>query len=633
MLEGLLAILADPMMIAALLLAVTAGVFMGAVPGIGGKLAIVLVLPFLLGMDTTVAAVFLLAMHSVIHTGGPIPSILIGVPGSGPDAATVVDGYPMNRNGQAERALGAALGASVVGGAVGVICLAGLVPVAEKLVYFAGPRERFLLMLLGLSLVAALSSNQPLRGIIVCCFGLLVASIGMDPITGTVRFAGAQLFLWEGVNQIGAILAFFAIPEILSLQSDPPAQVGGRLHRTRSETLSGLRDVLRHRWLTLRTAFIGVVASAIPGLGGQAASWIAYGHAVNSSERPESFGTGRVEGVIGPEAANNSKEGGSLITTLFLGIPSSSGMAVLFSALLALGIMPGTLMLSGKTTMIWIFIWALFLANLVSAAVFLGSAGVLTRIVGLSREYLFPAAISLALTGIYLSALNWQTFVVVFFLGALGMFMKLKEWPRAPFALAIILGGPGELAFRQSQDIWGWGFLFDPFSLFIFALIALSLRSGWQRGKASSEIAQPRSATLMGAIAMVFLMGGLASFSYPVAAAALPVAVSVIGLACMTIAWLSERRKRPSPGPETALISAHLMSLSWLGGSVLGVILLGISPGLPVLATGYLLFARGVRRLSAILFGASMALIMELLLVQLSGLALFRGLVLEFLRW
>ena len=214
---SLFTLIGSPYYMGLILLAIPIGMFFGAIPGLGGKLGIVLMIPFVFGMDMVAGAVFLLAMHSVVHTGGSIPSILFGIPGTGPDAATIVDGYPMSQQGRAGQALGASLGASGIGGVIGAIVLAALLPVLKPVVLSFSPAEFFLLAILGITFIATLSGNSLIKGLIVGMFGLMLAFVGLDPQTGTDRFTFSMLFLWDGIDIITAILALFAVPEMIAL--------------------------------------------------------------------------------------------------------------------------------------------------------------------------------------------------------------------------------------------------------------------------------------------------------------------------------------------------------------------------------------------------------------------------------
>jgi TctA family transporter len=462
--SSLIGLVTSPQMVFLILLAIPIGMFFGAVPGLGGKLGIVILIPFVFGMDAVEGAVFLLAMHAVVHTGGSIPSILFGVPGTGADAATVLDGFAMTRNGEAGRALGASLGASAMGGVIGAIVLAGLLPVLEPVILAFSPSEFFLLAILGITFIAVLSGADMLKGVIVGCYGLMLAFVGMDPQTGIQRFTFDYLFLWDGIDIITAILALFAVPEMITLG----VKGGAVSHVTRRaanysfrEVIEGIVDVFRHRWLALRTAVIGAVIGMIPGLGGDAASWICYGHAVQSSKTPERFGKGAVEGVIAPETANNSKEGGSLLPTLFFGVPGSSGMAIMIGAFLVLGIQPGPMMMVEQLDLVWTLIWTLVIANLVCVVMFLAIA----RWLGLLSF----------IRGAYLGHARWENLVMLVVLGAVGYGLQRFDWPRAPFVIGLVLGPIAENSLHKALGIWGPAFFVRPISLILIGLIVLSV--------------------------------------------------------------------------------------------------------------------------------------------------------------
>jgi TctA family transporter len=413
-------------------------------------------------------------MHSVVHTGGSIPSILFGVPGTGPDAATIVDGLPMTQKGEAGRALGASLGASAVGGVIGALFLAALIPVLEPVVLSFSPAEFFLLAILGITFIALLSGNSLLKGVIVGFFGLMLAFVGMDPQVGITRYAFGQLFLWDGVDIITAILALFAIPEMIALGVKGGSMSGVSMQAANysmRDLGQGIGDVFRHWGLTLRTSIIGAAIGVIPGLGGDAASWICYGHAVQSSKTPERFGKGAVEGVIAPETANNSKEGGALLPTLFFGVPGSSGMAVMLGAFIILGIQPGPLMMVNHLDLVWTMIWALVVANLVAVVMFLAVArwvGLLSFVRG---GLLIPFVLVLALLGSYLSRGQWENMLIILGLGLLGYGLKRFNWPRPPFVIGLVLGPIAEDSLHKALALWGPSFLLRPISIILVVII------------------------------------------------------------------------------------------------------------------------------------------------------------------
>lgn len=476
--EALLSVVGSLHLMGLIILAVPIGMFFGAIPGLGGKLGIVLMIPFVFGMDPVAGAVFLLAMHAVVHTGGSIPSILFGVPGTGPDAATIVDGYPMTQRGEAGRALGASLGASGFGGVVGALFLAAMLPILRPVVLSFSPAEFFLMAIFGITFIATLSGNSLIKGLLVGMFGLMLAFVSLDPFTGTQRYTFGQLFLWEGIDVITAVLGIFAIPEMIALgvKGGSIAEVGNKAARYNlSQVIDGIFDVFRHFWLSVRTAVIGAGIGMIPGLGGDAASWICYGHAVQSSKTPERFGKGAVEGVIAPETANNSKEGGSLLPTLFFGVPGSSGMAIMLGAFVMLGIQPGPMLAMTGMDLVWTLIWTLVVANVLAVIMFIACAPAFGALSFVRGGLLIPFVITLAFLGSYLSHSAWQNIVILCALGVFGYFLKRNGWPRPPFVIGLVLGPIAEDSFHKALAIWGPSFFLRPMSLVMIALIVASI--------------------------------------------------------------------------------------------------------------------------------------------------------------
>lgn len=493
-LAALVTVVGSPYHLLLLLIAVAAGLFFGAIPGLGGKLGIVLAIPFVFGMDAAAGAIFLIAMHAVVHTGGSLPSILFGVPGTGPDAATIVDGLPMTRRGEAGRAMGAALGASGVGGVIGGFFLLAALPFIRPLVLSFGPAEFFFLALFGITFIAMLSGNSLVKGLMVGFLGLMMAFVSLDPHTGTQRYTFDMLFLWDGVDIITAVLALFAIPEMIALGAS-----GGAMALAGAQSASygyrgvfqGLGDVFRHWGLTIRTSILGAVIGTIPGLGGDAASWICYGHAVQSSKTPERFGKGAVEGVIAPETANNSKEGGSLLPTLFFAVPGSSGMAILLGALVMLGIQPGPSMALTGMDMVWTMMWALMLANVMAVFVFLAFAPSFSYLSYLRGSLLIPFVLTLTYLGSYLGHRAWENLVLLTLLGGLGYLLKKHGWPRPPFVIGLILGPIAEDSFHKSIDIWGPAFVLRPGALTLIFLTIMSIVIFfWRKRRASGTRAE-----------------------------------------------------------------------------------------------------------------------------------------------
>ena len=477
----LFTMLTTPYYLWLMLIAVLIGIWVGITPGIGGKLSIALAIPFVFGWEMIPGAIFLLTMHAVNGTSGQISSIMFGVPGDGDDAATVLDGHPMAQKGEAGRALGASMTASGVGGIIGAIVFALMIPVLEPVVLAFSPAEFFLLALLGITFIAFLAGGSGIfKGIIVGLYGMMLGTIGMDPQTGTARYSGDYLFLWDGLSLVTAVLAIFAVPEMIAL-----GVKGGAISAVSKEAakysyrqlFDGVLEVPRHWWLVIRTSVIGAVIGMIPGLGGSAAAWICYGHAVQSSGTPERFGKGAVEGVIAPETASNAKEGGSLLPTLFFGIPGSSGMAILLGAFLILGIQPGPTLITQNLELVWMLIWALVVGNIMAVVILLFFARWVALLTFVRGELLIPFVLILCVVGAFVNEAQWENLVILVVLSAIGYGLLRADWPRAPFVIGLVLGPIAEESLHKALALWGPGFFLRPLSLVLIALIALTI--GW----------------------------------------------------------------------------------------------------------------------------------------------------------
>jgi len=491
MFSTLLAMLTSPKMMGLMLVAVLIGIVVGATPGIGGRLSIALAIPFVFGMDMTLGAVFLLTMHAVNGTSGQISSIMFGVPGDGDDAATTVDGYPMAKKGEAGRALGASITASGYGGIVGAIVFAVMIPILEPVVLAFSPAEFFLLAILGITFIAFLAGGgQIFKGMIVGLFGMMLATIGMDPQTGTPRYAGDFLFLWDGISLVTCVLAIFAVPEMIALaaRGGSIAAVGGDIGVSYRQLFSGVLEVPRHWFLATRTAIIGAVIGMIPGLGGSAAAWMCYGHAVQTSKTPERFGKGAVEGVIAPETASNAKEGGSLLPTLFFGIPGSSGMAVMMGAFLILGIQPGPAMLTKNLDLVWTLIWALVVGNLMAVSILLFATRWVAVLTFINGSVLVPFILSVVIMGAYINESQWENLVILMVMSVIGFGLLKFNWPRAPFVIGLVLGKVAEESLHKALDLWGMSFFTRPLSLVLIGMIVATIAFAiWQNVRSSKR--------------------------------------------------------------------------------------------------------------------------------------------------
>ena len=481
----------DPSILLLMLLATLVGNFFGVVPGIGGQVALALLIPFCYGMEPFYGLAFLLSMHAVVHTGGAIPSILFAIPGEGPTAATILDGYPMCKQGRAGEAMGAMLAGSAVGGIVGAVVLALCIPILKPIIIYFGSPEIFALLILGMTFVVILSRESIQRGLVAALLGLLIGTIGLDPNTGVGRYTFDQLWLWDGISMISIAIGIFAFAEIIDLgalgSGGTIAQEGAKM--TWSQLWKGTSAVFREWPLTLRSSLIGTFVGIIPGLGADVATWIAYGNAVQTCKNSENFGKGDIRGVIAVETTNNSKEGGALLPTIAFGIPGSGGMALLLGAFLILGVTPGPKMLTEHLDMVWGMIWVLIISNIIGAATLYPLAGYLGKLALVRVSLLLPPIMVTAAIGASVEKPQWQEMVVVCFFGLLGYGMKKWEYPRAPMILGFILGPLGEKYLLNSLNAWGMAFALRPLVIVIMVLGISSLAySMWHAHREKSEI-------------------------------------------------------------------------------------------------------------------------------------------------
>lgn len=460
-----------------ILLGIPIGCFFGAVPGLGGKLALAVFIPFVYGMDPIPGFAFLLSMHAVVHTAGQYPSIMFGIPGTGPDAATIVDGYPMAQKGEAGRAIGASLMASGIGGLIGALLMALVIPIVRPVVLSFSPSEFFMMAVFGITLISMVSGKLLMKGLIVGTLGLALSYVGMDPQTGVIRFGFGQIFLWGGLDLISAVVGVFALAEMVSL-----GVKGGSIAKTKPVSgftfkgvFEGMLDVPRNWFLSLRCSIIGFLIGVVPGLGGDAATWICYGHAVQTSKDPDSFGKGNVQGVIAPECANNSKEGGALIPTIAFGIPGSSGMAVLLGAFLILGLQPGPMILIDHLDLVWSMVWVLAFANVIAVIMLLSITKWAAQLTFIRGNLIIPIVLILVLIGSFLSMRAWQTMIIAVLFGFLGYAMKKYDYPRPPLLMGLILGKMAETNLHKSITLWGLGFLTRPFTFILLVLCVISI--------------------------------------------------------------------------------------------------------------------------------------------------------------
>ena len=467
------------------------GLVFGAVPGLGGTTALALLMPLTYGLEPITALALAGGVMGAVPMGGSITAILLNTPGSAPNAATCMDGYPLAQQGRAGYAIGAAASANSVGGLIGTISLLLVLPISKSLVLAFGPPEFFLLGLLGLAMVAMSTRGKMLRGLVVGGLGLMIACVGYDQVNGDVRYTFGSQYLWDGVHLVPSLIGLFAVAEMINLwvrggsvakREDAPALPF-------TQILSGLAATFRHWPTVLRGSLIGTVVGAIPGVGGTVAAFLSYSLTVQVSKDPDSFGRGNIQGVIAPEAAINAKDGSALIPTLAFGIPGSAEMAVFLGILVLHGMQPGPLILTQNQPEIYGLVWALTASCILASFVGIMLVRPLTLVTLVPARVLVPSVLCIAMIGSWAVDQAIQNMLVTAFFGLLGYAMIRFDYPRLPMVIALVLGANIERSYHQSlamSDNHLSIFLTRPVALLLFLLIVLALllppsRAVWDR--------------------------------------------------------------------------------------------------------------------------------------------------------
>lgn len=526
----------EPFRLLMLLVGACLGLAIGIIPGLSGIAGMALLVPFTYELDPYSAMALLLGMGAVTTTSDTVTAVLFGVPGTVGSAATVIDGHAMAKNGQAERAFGAAFSASLLGGVIGVLVLAAAIPVLQPWIKAIGSPELLAIAIFGLSMVASLSARSPLMGLMSVCAGLICAFIALDNQTATERWTGGLIYLWEGIPLVPLFLGIFAIPELTELSR------AKSITRTRDETghgttARGVVDTVRQFPLVFRTGILGAVLGSIPGIGAAVVDWIAYGHARRSIREPHTLGDGDVRGVIAPESANNAKEGGALIPTLAFGVPGTASMTILLGALMVQGIVPGPDMLTKHLDLTVTMMLSIALANVFGTAICLTFASKFSRITVLPSQILVPVVLVFVTFGAFQANRDVLDFAVLIVFGVLGLFMKAAGWSRPAFALGFVLGPAVERYFFISHAIFEWAWLARPIVVILLALALVAiLRTVPEWLKATRGRGPDRGATRVGIPAqlaswLALLGGALGIYStaaWPQQAAAFPILVLAV---------------------------------------------------------------------------------------------------------
>ncbi|MDH5748379.1 MAG: tripartite tricarboxylate transporter permease, partial [Rhodospirillales bacterium] len=603
-----LGVISDPTRLLFVALGTFLGLVIGVIPGIGGLVGLALLLPFTFSMDPYTALAFLVGVQSVTTTSDTIPAVLFGVPGTVGSAATVLDGHPMARRGEAGRAYGAAFAASVCGGLFGALILAISIPILRPFVLAVGSPELLAICLLGLTLVISLSEIALAKGLVVAGVGLVLATIGDEPQTGELRWTFGLDYLWDGLPLVPLALGLFAVPEIIDLAASRGTISDSKTKEKPWQQLQGVRDVIKNWWLVIRCASIGTILGSIPGIGASVIDWIAYGYASRTVKgAAQTFGKGDVRGVIASESSNNAKEGGALVPTLAFGVPGSASMALLLGAFLMHGIAPGPNMLGKHLDVTFTLIWTVAIANILGAGACFAFASQFARIATIRAGILAPLVFAIMLIGAFQGARDYGDLLVLVAAGALGWVMKREGWPRPPLILAFVLGSLIENYLFISYFRYGMEWALRPVPMIIIAIIVLMLakpllrrlfrRSSGAIGTTAKETVLSRLPSMTDLVmwagaATLFIYVMVESARWELVARLLPQALAVVGLISIAgyIAWRTFiggfSRPADLPTPWAGAIRQGL----WLLGLVLAVWFIGLLPAMGLFIIIYMRF-------------------------------------------
>lgn len=459
-------------------------------PGVSGVTLMALAMPFTLSWEPLPVVLLFGGLVGGATFMGSVTAILFNVPGTGPSAATLLDGYPMARQGRAKTALGCAALSSALGSTVGVLILIALVPVLTRAILVFGPLELLLLLVWGLATIVVITRKAPVPAAIAAGLGLLLSLAGEDPLTGEQRFTAGSLFLRDGLALVPVMLGLFSVAEMVDLAVSRRATISGAAEGARlgGSVWEGARAVFANAGLFLRCSVIGTVIGAVPGIGGTVASFLAYGHAAQTS-RHGRFGQGDIRGVIAPEAAHDAKDAGALVPVLAFGIPGSDATAVLMAAFIMHGLPPGRELMTGQLPLVFVLIWSLFLSNWLTSLLGLAAVGPLSRLTTVRVSLVVPLVLALSVVGAFADQQRIGDVAVALGFGAAGYFMKKHGWPRIPLVVALLLGASLERHLHVTMRLYALDRIDPgtrPIALVLLALVVLTLATPLLRRRAAA---------------------------------------------------------------------------------------------------------------------------------------------------
>ncbi|SEH64154.1 putative tricarboxylic transport membrane protein [Halopenitus malekzadehii] len=441
----------DPMNLVIILLAAVLGLLLGILPGVGGPIGIALLIPITFEMEPNIAIMIMVATLGGTAFGGSVTAILLNTPGDAPNAATLLDGYPMARQGRGGEAIAASAVSSAGGALLGIGLFLITIPFIREISLAFGPPQIFWLAIIGLATIAVVTRGSVLTDLIAGAFGLMLAFHGLNSVTGTARFNWGTTYLFDGFPLIPLIIGLFAIAEIIKLTSR--GSTISKAEIAKGGRMKGVRSTAKNWGLFLRSSVLGWFIGVIPGAGGTVANFLAYIQAEQSSSNSESFGKGDVRGVIASESANDAKDGGSMVPTLGLGIPGSASTAVLLGAFVIHGITPGPLLFQENLQIVFIVVFALLISNVVTSFVGILTANQFVKVTRIPITTVAPVMLAIALIGAFAVRSSLMDLGVAVGFGIFGYLMIKYGMSRVAIVIALVLGPIAEANFHRALQI------------------------------------------------------------------------------------------------------------------------------------------------------------------------------------
>lgn len=472
---------------------VTAGIIAGAIPGFTITMAIIITLPFTFGMTPIAGISTMVGVFIGGLSGGLMTAILLGIPGTPSAVATTFDGFPMSQRGESNLALSIGIWASFFGSLISMVILMTLAPQVAMLALKIGPWEYTSLIIFALTIIASITGDSVIKGLIAGFFGLFIGTIGVDPISGFSRFTFGSNMLSAGVPFLTVLIGIFAVSQLLTeLETKKETEIENGLTKKMIiekdlgfEAKRALNIVIKQPVNLIRSSLLGALIGAIPGAGSSISNILAYDQAKKNSKDPKKFGTGIPEGIVASEAGNNATAGGSLIPMIALGIPGDAVTAVMLGALMVHGINPGPFLIIEHPNIVGAIFVGFFIATVMMLVIQFVGIKLITKIISIQKYILVPSILSFCVIGSYILHNRVTDLFILFVMGVIGYFLKKNHFSLAPIILGVILGPIAETNLRRAMMIsYDWSlFVTRPISLILLLLAVVSIIYSYRQNR------------------------------------------------------------------------------------------------------------------------------------------------------